>query len=430
MNKYSTFPCILVLICSLFCTAFSIPEDTARIPLVKLEDDTSVPYIDDRLPYYPTNMIVDTDYMSDVDDVTALKIAALLHKQNRINLLGVATSTEGDYGTRGAHGQLSYEGLPNIPMGYSKTGVPETTPFLDYFNQRFSDPQNYTLMDSIELYKSILRDIEVSRDMSKINALSMNGISVNDMETSEDPAKLMDLVSANAVSADLIDRFQYGLNQITYNTITDFWHETISENKVRIVVLGYLTNIEDLLKDPEGYQLVAEKVDSIWVDGGAYPMDGMDNNLGLTGQATCATHYCINNCPVPIIFITNETGCNYMTGDCVSCGADLRKYDPDAHDPVSVAFREMEKNMEGVDTRGGYSGWDPLAVYAAALPLEECQMKVSRIDAVIKDNGVNVFTLNPEGRHAILERTNPNVKWYTEQMNLLILNSLPGYKPN
>lgn len=195
---------------------------------------------------------------------------------------------------------------------------------------------------------------------------------------------------------------------------------SVSENgKVRIVITGYLSNLRDLLMDEEGYQLVSERVEDVWLDAGAYPMDGMDNNIGLTTETTLAAQYCVLHCPVPIVFTTNETGMNYITQNAVILGRDLKRLDPDMQDPVSFAYREIEESLEWIDTSHGYSGWDGLCVWAASQPLEQCKMKVTNTDIVIYDNGVNHFECNPEGRHYILERTEDNIFWYSEQMEMI-----------
>ena len=69
------------------------------------------------------DIIIDTDYASDVDDVAAVKVGVQMDRTGLINLKALATSADGDYVCRAAHGQLSYEGYNTLPVGMARRGI-------------------------------------------------------------------------------------------------------------------------------------------------------------------------------------------------------------------------------------------------------------------------------------------------------------------
>lgn len=302
------------------------------------------------------DIIIDTDYASDVDDVAAVKVGVQMDRTGLINLKALATSADGDYVCRAAHGQLSYEGYNTLPVGMARRGIEDEGPHWDYFVTRLNDQATYQLIDAVDMYRNILRD--------------------------------------------------------SYN----------NNRRIRIVVLGFMVNIQDIIMDAECYDLMSKCVDSIWIDGGAYPMSGRDFNFFWTEDCIASIQYAIENSPVPLVFITNETGCNYETGACVNCGRDLMRIDPDLNEPVNIAYRKMEES-DGVDLSGGHYAWDALAVWTAGLSREQSMTKLTPVNAYVSDDGTNTFILNPNGRHYIVERTNYDVNWYSQQLdNILKLN--------
>lgn len=296
------------------------------------------------------DIIIDTDYASDVDDVAAVKVGVQMDRQGLISLKALATSAEGDYVCRAAHGQLSYEGYNTLPVGMARRGIEDEGPHWDHFVTRLNDQATYQLIDAVDMYKNILMD--------------------------------------------------------SYN----------NNRRIRIVVLGFMVNIQDIIMDAECYDLMSKCVDSIWIDGGAYPMSGRDFNFFWTEDCIASIQYAIANSPVPLVFITNETGCNYETGVCVNCGKDLMRIDPDLSEPVNIAYRKMEES-DGADLSGGHYAWDALAVWAAGLSREQSMTKLTPVDAYVSDDGTNTFILNPNGRHYIVERTNYDVNWYSQQLD-------------
>ena len=299
------------------------------------------------------DIIIDTDYASDSDDVAALKVGIMLDKLGETKLKAVVTSAEGDYVCRAAHGQLSYEGYNTLPVGMARRGVEDWGPYWDIFVSKLNDQATYQLIDGVELYRNILRE-------------------------------------AN-----------------------------INNTKIRIIVLGFMVNIQDILMDEECYSLIESNVDSIWIDGGAYPMTGKDFNFYWTPECIESIQYAIANSPVPLVFITNETGCNYETGVCVTCGSNLKQLDPDITEPVNIAYRAFEDEY-GANLDGGHMAWDAITVWSAVKTRDESMTKLTPIDAYVYEDGTNEFIINPNGKHYILERENYNVNWYSQQLDSLI----------
>ena len=322
------------------------------------EEEEPPPFVDGS--EMVRNIIVDTDYASDVDDVACIRVACSMAKLGLINLCATGTSSLGDYATRGLHGQLCCEGFPYVPTGYNPEGIECPSPFLQYFVQHYHDAGTYTVIDAVELYKAV--------------------------------------ISENAKKGE----------------------------KTRIVTTGYLSNIERLLLDPVGMQLVKNNVDSIWVTGGGYPDPGRDYNFWWKEEATRAVQTCVMYSPVPLVFITGNTGHSTITGQYISGGINLWKLDPRSNDVVSRAYRCFEEAHEGSDLKGGYNAQDSIAVWAAGSSFEQSNMHIVRIDATILEDGTNIFLPNPNGRHAVLERNDENIFWYILQINKYIDYPLTG----
>lgn len=190
-------------------------------------------------------------------------------------------------------------------------------------------------------------------------------------------------------------------------------------NPIRIVTTGFLVNIEDLLRDEEGYQLVANYVDSLWVVGGTYPLEARDFNFWWTEDAIKSIQYVTENSPVPIVYITNSSGCNYDTGMIIFAGGGLPQLDPDYRDPINAAFKEFGESM-GWDASGGNACWDGLGVWSASLSREVTDTHIERTDVVITDDGTSIFYPSPNGRHAMLERNSPDMSWYSHCLDELV----------
>ncbi len=196
------------------------------------------------------------------------------------------------------------------------------------------------------------------------------------------------------------------------------------EQTVRIATTGYLVNIEHLIKDPEGYELLRENADFLYVTGGEWT-GGYDHNFSYTKEAAEAIKFVSENCPIPIVFssylsIQEEEG-------FVMCGGAVLQKDVAQKDPITIAFRSYEERNEA-DLSAGRFAWDPICVWAACLPEEETQMRAVPISVWIGNDGCNAFSdyngLIPP-RHYILMRNSPELGWYKNQLEILLTKGIP-----
>ena len=108
----------------------------------------------------PVDLIIDMDYNSDVDDTAALRIAAMLDRFGRVDLKAAMASTGGEDVCRAIHAQLSYDGCGDVPVGMAAQDVPGGSPYWDDLIQHYFTAADYRLYNSVELYKSVLRDLD------------------------------------------------------------------------------------------------------------------------------------------------------------------------------------------------------------------------------------------------------------------------------
>ncbi|MBR5419515.1 MAG: nucleoside hydrolase, partial [Lachnospiraceae bacterium] len=196
--------------------------------------------------------------------------------------------------------------------------------------------------------------------------------------------------------------------------------------KVRIVTTGFLVNIEELLRDEPGYELVKEHVDAIWIVGGAYPNHGTDYNFWYTEDSIRAAIYVNDNCPVKLVYSTDQTagqGNDHNENRAIKCGKYLTEKDPSGKDPVNLAFRRYE-SYYGVRIDDGHIAWDPMCVWAAALTREECRIKLSEVNTVIYEDGSNTFTPGPNPLRKIIARTSEDFDWYETQLDAWIYRGI------
>ena len=187
-------------------------------------------------------------------------------------------------------------------------------------------------------------------------------------------------------------------------------------NKVRIVTTGFLLNIQELLKDPEGYALVANKVEGIYIAGGEY--SGMCWNLSYQPDVVSATKYVTKNSPVPLYFAMDILGAN-------QCGGSLTKMDKSNSDILSKCF-----DMFGLADGQNYGNCDGCAVYCCAMKSYNYGglFKATPCTTDIKDNGflTQTATTQPTNQY-MLETTQVTGKYalydsrlYTRVMDNII----------
>lgn len=202
----------------------------------------------------PTQILLDTDMLTDCDDAGALAMLHALADLGEAQILGVAVN---GIDCHGLHGSVvsainHYFGRPEIPVAMSPRSADQTP----------AKPSIYSASIFEEYPHDGLRD-------------------------SERP---------NAV-------------ELYQRLLTE-----AEDNSVTIVSIGFLSNLADLLALDSGKALIARKVKGITIMGGAYP-SGNEYNFSFsgTGPTTKAT---LEAWPdtVPITYVGYELGERIITG--------------------------------------------------------------------------------------------------------------------
>ncbi len=320
-----------------------------ELPVEEEEEEDAPPKV---------NMVVDLDYDTDVDDVVALRIAAQLHRYERIELKAVMASSAGDKPCQCMHAQLAHDGLANIPVGMARNGIVTGSPYWKAISDAYFTPNGYKLYDSVELYKKAIRECMAN------------------------------------------------------------------DEKLRIVTTGYLTNIEALLKDPQGYSLVKNGVESIWITGGVYPK-GYDHNLAHTTEAMQAANYVSLASPVPLVY-SSQLSIQNAAEEVIMVGGMVLASDTYGTDPVTLSFRAYEKRNK-TDLSCGRFAWDPFCVWAAALTPEETLTHTVPINMTVGTNGWNEFSYDKPANSSLLLRDTEDLSWYTAQIEAWDIAGISGY---
>lgn len=183
------------------------------------------------------------------------------------------------------------------------------------------------------------------------------------------------------------------------------------ENKVTIVTTGYLTNIEALLRDKDGFNLVKEKVKAIYITGGA----GYDNNLSHLDHpyARQATRYVIDRCPCDLVFISGEVSNKF------NCGGTIVKEFPG--DIMAKAFVAYGNYWNQDMTLGRYA-WDPFTVYVAAYGPERTMTTLTDTTIVYntKDGTAQYVDKKPYNAKYV-DTIATNTAWYTQELDLILV---------
>ncbi len=177
---------------------------------------------------------------------------------------------------------------------------------------------------------------------------------------------------------------------------TELYRKILSEqpdSSVVIITVGFITNIEDLLKsEPDQYSelnglaLVNKKVKQWTSMGGGYPSSGGEFNFNRHASATV---YAVENWPKPILFSGFEIGYSIHTGASLALT-------PESN-PIRRAY----------ELAGGYVGstrssWDQTAVLAAIRdPLLYWHLEETGYCHVF-ENGSNEWRASPDKDHSYL----------------------------
>ncbi len=153
------------------------------------------------------------------------------------------------------------------------------------------------------------------------------------------------------------------------------------ERSVTLITIGYLTNLEGLLKSKpdtysslDGLSLVKSKVKKVICMGGKYPQ-GREWNFY---QDAGATQYVVSNWPTPIVFCGFEIGVSVLTGS--------RLHSAGLGNPVKKSY-VLYNNLTD------RSSWDQVAVLYGVLDKKHRTgyWELEQGNNVISDDGSNTW---------------------------------------
>ena len=235
-------------------------------------------------------VIYETDMQLDVDDVGALAVLHGLQNEKKVNLLGVCYNEVHPLGASVIDAINTWYNRGNISIGI----------YMNY-DEAFKDPDRSDYFTHERYYD------------------------VDNM-----PHDPFDNIVGDAVAV--------------YKHIL----KNQDDNSVVIISVGFLNNLHDLLKDPEGLALVKRKVKLLAIMGGLHN-DGFNfSRHGLVDQ----TQYVIENWPGTLV--TTDVGGRMITGETLTATLPV-------NNPVRRAFELEWKQGPNV----GRSSWDQVTVLYA-----------------------------------------------------------------
>ncbi|MEM6821269.1 MAG: hypothetical protein AAF558_04950 [Verrucomicrobiota bacterium] len=288
-------------------------------------------------------IIVDTDMASDCDDAGAIAVLHALADLQEAVILGIVSNNKSLHSIRAVQAFNNYYGRPTVPLGRSlKHGVGDS---------------------EIPVYEKIA-------NTSPYATLSLKGA-----ENLPPAYKLYRRLLA---------------------------HE--QDRSVRIVSIGHLNNLYDLLLSPpdelsplSGMSLVASKLAQCVVMGGVYPHSqnqegGHEHNFGARGSALYS-HKLFNVLwpeNVSLVFV------GFELGEQVQTGTEL------AHLSDDNPIREAYHIHESKPLLAGRASWDQIAVLYS-IRNENPQWSLIRGGYnYIHPNGGNEWRISPNCNHAYL----------------------------
>ncbi|MEE1255557.1 MAG: nucleoside hydrolase [Lachnospiraceae bacterium] len=304
----------------------------------------------------PAQFIIDTDFSSDVDDALAISTAMYYQDMKMINVKGVALCCTS---TRSAHAMSALMGQHkywDIPIACSvKTGIPISSSY--HLGMTTYPHKTEYFSDVVNFYRMMLAS---------------------------------------------------------------------SPEKINIVVLGQITNLDYLLKSQpdvhstlNGYELVAEKVDTIYFVGGK--SDGrLENNIFYCGSNSVPNQYHgTTRIAEAAKNVANTAPCRmvWMEADIVgsfSVGGFLEKTDRKSEDILTKALKDF-------GTSWGSASFDPFGIHIAALDanglLTENMMELQTGTMRVNLNGTSYFTLNDPARNHFRVEKLANDGYYQSEIN-------------
>ena len=309
--------------------------------------------------FTPEPFIIDTDFSSDIDDALAISVACGYEHQGLINIRGVALCCTSSRGAHAMSALLGRHKIWDVPIACSAdTGIPIGS---KYHMGMTAYPHNETYFgDVVNFYRIMLAS---------------------------------------------------------------------SPEKVNIVVLGQIVNLYELLNSvPDvhsqlnGYELIKEKVDTIYFLGGKsngciennifYGGDNYGNNPYWNNtKISEITKYVAENIPCRMVWMEAD-----ITGS-FSVGGFLEKTDKKKEDILTRALVNFGQPW-------GSASFDPFGVYIAALDsndiLTENMLELQSGTMRVKLTGTSYFTHDDSTRNHFRVEKLANDGFYQSEINKIL----------
>lgn len=238
----------------------------------------------------PIKVIYDTDMCLDVDDVGGLAVLHGLENEQKVKILGVCYNEIHPLGVSVIDAINTWYGRGTIPIGIYKN-----------YQGNFKNP------DTSDYFSS-----------------------EKDYDVDNYPHNPLDNIVGCAISV-----YKYILEQQ-------------EDESVVIISVGFLNNLYDLLKDPEGYDLIKKKVKLLAVMGG---LNGGGFNFTRHNLSEL-TKYVFDNWPGKMVI--TDAGSNIITGETLTTKTPI-------NNPVRRAY-ELEWRQ---GPKIGRCSWDQVTVMYA-----------------------------------------------------------------
>lgn len=292
-----------------------------------------------------------TDWWQDCDDCVALRVLTRFAKKGEIELVGVAINTCFEHSCSSVDGFLHKDGIDNVPIGIDlNCGYPPTS---HSYQERLASyavkyKKNEDAEDAVKLYRRLLSD---------------------------------------------------------------------SEEKIEIVEVGFhnvigmvLESTADEISPLSGIDLFKEKVEKVWVMGGAYDkFPSKEYNFSWYDKTKVGANILCEKCPVPITFLGFEVGNEVITG------GEFLSEDDILRDVLVDYWTSRKRTLQGRDS------WDPMTALLAVIGNEEeaGYSVVRGKNYVDPTTGENTFAAFENGPHAYVVKKFDN-KYYEDIINAII----------
>lgn len=295
------------------------------------------------------SIIIDTDFASDADDVVAVRLAMCFQDLGMLDIKGIALSTTYSRSPLAVHALCTQDGYGNIPvaMDTSGNGVQVHTNYVDVM---YDFPKNRTDYEQpVPMYRRIL---------------------------------------------------------------------STSDTKVNIITLGFLQNIQGLMNSmPDQYspltgmELIAQKVDTIYIVGGNSTGRPSFNFYWTGEKVVHAAKDVARSFPARVVFLQSDLS------DDTFCGQLYGTRDYHQRDIVTKALRAN-------DQVGGVVAWDVFSVWCAVQDMHDNAelvfLTLEQGNQYVSDTGATEWTASDIGQHYKMYK-HVEGAYYSEIINNMLL---------